>query len=383
MKIGFFTNTYLPIPYGMEISIESFRKNLEKMGHEVFIFAPYYKGYKDTNPRIFRFRAIKVFRKKEVYFPFPFLAQNARLRDILSIKFDIVHAHSPFSMGLFAKYISSRQKIPLVYTHHIQYAKYAKLYFKRRLIPPFLARKWSKWFSNLSDLVIAPSFKIKHMLEDYGVKKKIIVLSTGIDTNVFKKSKEPKKLIRKKLNLPLQSKILLFVGRIEIEKNPSFLIQTLPRILKSRKDAVLLIIGEGSFRNALQKQVQKMNIEKSVIFTGKIPHSKIPFYYQSSDIFVFSSLTETQGIILLEAAACGLPIVALWDEAFLDVVQDKKNGFLVRKESPDIFAKKILYILNNPSIYMKFSSASQKIGQSFSEIKQTKKLLEIYNSLIK
>ena len=382
MKIGFFTNTYLPVPYGMETSIESFQRNLEKLGHEVFVFAPYYKGYKDKNPRVFRFRAVKIFRKKEVYFPFPFLPKDHRLRDILKIKFDIIHAHSPFSMGLFAKHISSKQKIPFVYTHHIQYAEYAKLYFKKRLIPPSLARIWSKWFSDLADLVIAPSSKIKHNLEEYGVRKKITVLATGINTDVFKISKSAKKTLRKKIKVSSRNKILLFVGRIELEKNPGFLIEVLSRILKFRKDVVLLMIGEGSYVEELKKKAKKLKIEKSVVFLGKVPHPEIPLYYQGTDIFVFSSLTETQGIIMLEAAACGLPIVALYDKVFTDVVQNKKNGFLVKEENPDIFAKNILYILNNPSVYNKFSSFARKTARHFSELKQTKKLLKIYKNLL-
>lgn len=383
MKIGFFTNTYLPVPYGMEVSIESFRKNLEKLGHEVFVFAPYYKGYEDKNPRIFRFRAVKIFRKKEVYLPFPFLPKNRKLKDVLKIKFDIVHAHSPFSMGLFAKYISSKQRVPFVYTHHIQYAEYAKLYFKKRLTPPSLVKLWNRWFSNLADLVIVPSSKIKHNLEEYGIRKKIAVLATGINTKIFKTSKSAKKLLKKKIKIPSKNKILLFVGRIEIEKNPDFLIEVLCRVLQFRKDIVLLMIGEGSHVKNLKKKAKKLKVDKSVIFLGKIPHSKIAFYYQGADIFVFSSLTETQGIIMLEAAACGLPIVALYDKVFTNVVQNKKNGFLIRKENSDIFAKQILYILNNHVIYNRFSSSSRKIARHFSELKQTKKLLKIYQTLLK
>lgn len=381
MKIAFFTNAYIPSPYGMEVSIESFRKNLEKLGHRVFVFAPYYNGYIEKNPRIFRFLAWKISKEREVYLPFPLFPKNCTFKEILSTKFDIVHAHSPFTMGLFAKYISLNQKIPFVYTHHIQYAEYSKLYFKTNLFFPFFAKTWSKHFSDLADLVIAPSLKIKKLLKSYGVKRNIVVLPTGIDTKMFRKANKKREL-RNKLGISSKTKILLFVARMEIEKNPLFLIKTFKEILKKRKNIVLLMIGEGGYLKKLKQETKKMKLDKGVIFLGKIKHEEIPFYYQGSDIFVFSSLTETQGITILEAEACGLPVVALYDEIFLKEIKNNKNGFLVKKRDPKVFARYILRILENKYLYKKFSNASCKIAKSFSEKKQTKKLLDLYSKLI-
>lgn len=119
-----------------------------------------------------------------------------------------------------------------------------------------------------------------------------------------------------------------------------------------------------------------------MIFTKAVPHKEIASYYQASDIFLFSSLTDTQGIVILEAIASGLPVVALKDDAFKEMVISKKNGFLIKKPLSEIFGKRVLEILNNPSLYQKFSIASQKIAQNFSEESQAKKLLKIYKSLI-
>ncbi|MCD6550136.1 glycosyltransferase [bacterium] len=381
MKIGFFTNAYIPGPYGMEVSIESFRRNLEELGHKVFVFAPYYKGYIEKNPRVFRFLAWKISKEKEVYLPFPFLPKNCTFKEVLGTKFDIIHAHSPFTMGLFAKYISLNQKIPFVYTHHIQYTEYSKLYFKTDFFFPSLAKAWSKYFSDLADLVIAPSLKIKKLLRSYGVKKDIVVLPTGIDTKMFKKANRKREL-RKKLGISYKTKILLFVARMEIEKNPLFLIQSFEELIKKRKDVILLMIGQGGYLKKLKKEVKKKKLEKQVIFLGKVKHKEIPFYYQGSDIFVFSSLTETQGITILEAEACGLPVVALYDDIFSEEIKNNENGFLVKKKDPTIFAKYILRILEDKFLYKRFSLASRKIAKSFSEKKQAKKLLELYNRLL-
>jgi 1,2-diacylglycerol 3-alpha-glucosyltransferase len=137
MKIGFFTDTYLPVVHGVEISIETFRKSLEKMGHKVFIYAPHAPGYKDKNPNVFRFQSIRVIEKPEMRLAFPFLPKD-HFGEIIDFKLDIAHAHTPFSMGLLAKYIADHQKIPLVYTHHTHYPEYAKFYLKEKVIaPPF------------------------------------------------------------------------------------------------------------------------------------------------------------------------------------------------------------------------------------------------------
>lgn len=384
MRIGFFTDTYLPVIHGVEVSIETFRKNLEKMGHEVFIFAPQAIGYKDKNPRVFRFRSIKVIKKPEMRLALPFLPKDT-FEKVLNLKLDIAHAHTPFSMGLFARYVANYQKIPLVYTHHTHYPEYAKFYLKERIITPLLARYFSAWFANQAQAILVPSYKMKRFLLEYGVKrtKPIHILPTGVNLEIFKKSKEGFIKIRKKLKIPFESKVLLFVGRMGEEKNPSFLLYTMEEILKKFNNVFLLMVGDGPILEKLKNLALKLKIEKNVIFTGAIPHSKIPAYYQAANAFVFSSQTETQGIVILEAIASGLPVVALKDEAFREMVVENKNGFLIKKASPKSFAKKVLEILKNSSLCKKFSLNSQKIASLFSEKSQAKKLIKIYKSLLK
>ena len=384
MRIGFFTDTYLPVIHGVEVSIETFRKNLEKMGHKVFIFAPHSPGYKDKNPRVFRFRSIKVIKKPEMRLAFPFLPKDT-FEKVLNLKLDIAHAHTPFSMGLFAKYIANHQKIPLVYTHHTHYPEYAKFYLKEKIITPLLARYFSAWFANQAQAVIVPSYKMKKFLIEYGVKrtKPIYVLPTGVNLKIFKKSKKGFLKIRKMLKIPTNAKVLLFVGRMGEEKNPSFLLYAIEEILKKFNNVFLLMVGDGPILEKLKNLALKLKIEKNVIFSGAVPHSKIPAYYQAANVSVFSSQTETQGIVILEAIASGLPVVALKDEAFREMVIENKNGFLIKSSSPKSFAKKVLEILKNSSLWKKFSLNSQKIASLFSEENQAKKLIKIYKSLLK
>ncbi len=386
MKIGFFTDCYLPAGFGVGTSIETFRKSLENLGHEIYIFAPFYKGYKDTNPKVFRFRSLKVIEGSEMRLASPFLPVNS-FKEINRLKFDIIHAHTPFTLGFLGKYIASRHKIPLLYTHHTQYPDYAKFYLKEKILLPYLAQVVTTWFSNFSDAVIAPSYKIKKLLREYDVKKTIYILPTGIDTDIFKESPKERKNLREKLDVSFKTKLLLFVGRIGKEKNIEFLINMFKNVLEKSKIPVnLLIVGDGPYLEYFQQLSQKLKINSFIKFTGSVPYKEMPKYYQGADIFVFSSLTDTQGIVILEAMACGLPVVALKDNAFKNIVINNKNSFLINpednKKEQNIFAQKVLGLLNNPLLYKKFSNNSRQIAQQFSEKKQAKKLLEIYRTLI-
>ena len=384
MKIGFFTDDYLPVTHGVQISVSTFKKVLERMGHQVFIYAPYTPGYKDKTSNVFRFHSIKVIKKPEMRLAVPFLPKQKR-GNILNFKLDVVHAHTPFTMGLLAKVIAKHQKIPLVYTHHTHYPEYAKIYLKEKVITPLLARFLSTRYANLADTIIAPSYKIKKLLREYGVKKKkpIHILSTGIDLKLFKKSKKNRLSLRKKLKISPKAKVLIFVGRMGKEKNVTFLLKSIKEVSKKEKDVILLMVGDGPFLANLQKMAEKMKLEDNILFTKNIPHLKIPAYYQAADIFVFSSLTETQGIVILEAIACGLPVVALEDSAFKGIAVNNKNSFLIKKALPTLFAKKVIELINNPSLCQQFSKASQKIVDNFSEEKQAERLITIYKELIK
>ena len=385
MRIGFFTDTYLPAIHGVAISIESFRKALESMGHEVYIYAPEAPGYKDTNPNVFRFKSKRIIKNPEMRFAFDFLPVGRSLREVSRFKLDIVHAHTPFGLGFLAKYISERQLVPLIYTHHTHYPEYAKVYLKEKIFLPYLAKIYTAWFSNLSHAIIAPSLKMKKLLQDYGVRKNvpIHILPTGIDLKIFKKSEKNRLALRKKLNISSKTKILISVSRIGKEKNQEFLLKAFAEILKNKDDVLFLMVGGGPFLEKLKKIAQNLKVSNRVIFTGRVPSKEVPSYYSASDIFVFASLTDTQGIVILEALSCGLPVVALKDDAFSDVVSDGKNGFLVKQDVPKMFAKKIISLLENPSLCKRFSADGVKTAGKFSDKNLAENLIKIYKTQIK
>jgi len=380
-KIGFFTDTYLPVIHGVTVSLETFRKSLEDLGHEVFIFAPRHHGYTDENPRVYRFRSIRVIRKPKMYFAFPFLPIN-HFRKITDIKLDIVHSHTPFSMGFLGKALAYYQKLPFIYTHHTHYPEYVKVYAKEKFLIPYLAKTLIKKHSNISNAVLAPSHKIKRELRSYGVKKPIYVLPTGVNQSIFKKSPENRQILRRELGISSKTKVLLFVGRMAKEKNLEFLIKMFREILNGKSNVLMLMVGDGPHLKNLYRIAKNLNLMKNIRFMGLISRETMPTFYQVADIFVFPSLTDTQGLVILEAIACGLPVVALKDDVLQEMVIDNKNGFLIEKSSAAIFAGQVLKILDDASLYERFSENSLKISRNFSNKNQAEKLLDIYKAAL-
>jgi 1,2-diacylglycerol 3-alpha-glucosyltransferase len=378
LKIGFFTDTYLPQVNGVVTSIELFRQELEHQGHEVYIFCPRVAGEKD-NGRVIRFKSFRFLFQPEYHISVPF--SRHMLRDFWSKELDIIHAHTPFSIGLIGYYYAYIKRVPFVHTYHTLYPEYIKSYlFKGKVITPAMAAKFSSVFSNRCDLTIAPSIKIKKLLEGYGVTKPVDVLATGVKVSDYAK-KVKANHFRKQYGLKPNDKILIFVGRLGKEKNIDFLISAMPLIQKQIRNAKLIIVGDGPHRQNLQKQAIKLKIKGSVIFTGYFKKPEVVQAYQASDIFAFASLTDTQGMVVVEAAAAGLPIVAVKDDAFGEFLRNGLNGFNTQHNKKD-FSEKVCQILSNKSLYNKMSKKSQEIALEFTIEKQTKKLVGIYRSLM-
>jgi glycosyltransferase involved in cell wall biosynthesis len=383
VRIGFFTDSYLPALHGVEVSIEAFRKSLQKAGHEVFVYAPAVPHYRDTNRRVFRLKSVRVIEKPEMRLAFPFV-EHGHLRDLLRVKLDIAHAHTPFTMGLLAKHVSVRQRIPLVYTHHTHYPEYAKAYLREPLVFPYLAQALSAWFSNTSDAVLAPSPKIKRLLRTYGVTKPIHVLPTGIKPTQFRKtrtSQDRARALRRRLDIDDSAKVLLFVGRMGREKNVEFLIRAFSELRAQHADVAFILVGDGPILPQLKSLAKELRLA-DIVFAGAIPHNEIAAWYQMSDLFLFASLTDTQGIVILEALASSLGVIALRDAAFTDIVINGKNGLLTAPNaSPRVFAARVDMALSDPALRRVFARNARETARRFAEHEQAKKLIRIYERL--
>jgi glycosyltransferase involved in cell wall biosynthesis len=412
MKIGFFTDYYLPntASGGVAISIDIFRRELEKLGHEVYIFCPKEKTKTSNENRIIRFRAIRGFWLWGYRDTFPYNHHN--VKKISKLNLDIVHIHTPAQVGLLGVYIAKKFDIPLVATYHTDLVDYGKVYkrvllglFLLSLAFPIIARDkslikdflWTlrptlpiaKWnqrnikhmvtaLNNRCDLVIAPSEKMKSKLLSYGTKAPIEVLQTGTDTKDLELTN--KKISFKKIyTVSENDPLLLFVGRISKEKNIELIIRSLPAILERLPEVKLAIVGQGTNQRNLQKLAKRHSVLNSVIFTGYVSDEARISAYKECDIFTFASVTDTQGLVLNEAALFAKPMVFI-DDQISPVGVDKVTGLKSKNNHGD-FARKIISLLDNQSLRKKFGQNAQKIIKNYSGHSQAQKLSTTYNRL--
>jgi len=382
MKIGMFINYYTPSKGGMETSVINLSRGLEKAGHEVFIFAPEYPNYKDEKKNIFRYKSFRFNYGGYFYvIPLPFFSRE--IEDIVKkLKLDIIHSHQPYSLGSEALKFSKKLNIPLVFTYHIKYEDYAHYI---PLIPKSISKKYIRKittkYSNQCDNIIAPSTAIKKMLIDRGIKSPISIIPSGINIDNFKKDVGQKSEIRKKYNIKSNDILLITACRLTEEKNLKFLIRSFAKIKQRYDDIKFMIVGDGAVKKDLKKMAEEFGIKNNVIFTGLVDRTEIVGLYQASDIFIFASKTETQGLVAVEAMAAGNPVVAIKASGIEDMVKNNEDGFLT-PESEEEFSESVLKIVNNKNLREKMSAQAKINSERFSIEPWIEKIVELYRKLV-
>lgn len=388
MKIGFFTDVYAPQIDGVVRSIKLYKEALEKLGHEVFIFAP--KGLKKSSifdfiskeeKNVFRFYAIDSLFIPGYPLTLPISYKSTRV--IPKLKLDIVHCHTPLSMGMLGDMVALMSNVPQVFTYHTYYSEYAKHYFNLgKLKEPTSAviRKLETFYCNRADLVLAPSEKLKDVLENkMKIETDIEILPTGIDLKEFEKVND--KSFRHKYKIPEDKKVLLYVGRLGSEKNVSFLIKSFAKIVEQEKDTVFVIAGDGKDKENLEKLSRELGLEDKVSFLGFLERKETIKAFAASDMFLFASKTDTQGLVISEAAASSKPIVLLEDPGLTPLVEHNKNAILSREDENE-YAGHVIKLLRDDNLYDNMANNSQEIAQKYSIEKQAVRLLEYYDELI-
>lgn len=395
MNIGIFTNNYLPNPYGVTGSVESFRKQFERKGHNVYIFAPQWKGYKDENPnacpplaapsgvsgRVFRYPSVDIKFK----FRFPLAVPYSRKMDkiISDLNLDIIHSQHPALMGTSAMKWAKKKNIPLVFTWHTLYDQYTNFV---PLIPDKLTAKWiirkAAKYANACDQIIIPTESLKNIIKNWGVvNENIKAIPTGIEEEIYKNP--DRSLVRNKYGINEDETLLLSISRLTKEKNVRFLLRAVSEILKSKSKVKFLIAGEGYLVPELKKIVRRNSIEDKVIFAGIVNKKEIKDYYAAGDIFVYASKSETQGMIISEAMYSGLPIVAVRATGIQDLVEDRVNGYLVFEDKKDLI-NATNKLIDDIELRKKFSEESSRIArEKYTSTVCANKMLEVYFKLLK
>lgn len=379
MNIAIFTNNYLPNIYGVPMSIETFRLELEKRGHRVYVFAPKWKGYHDSNPRVFRYPSFEV----DFRFRLPLsLGFSAKVDAVLErLDLDIIHAQHPNLLGAAALRWARKKKIPLIFTWHTLYDKYTNFV---PLIPEKVASKCvisqAVRYANRTDYVITPTESIVPILREWGVTAKIVSISTGIkEEDFFSRERE---LIRKKYGIKDDELLLFSISRLTEEKNVSFLFRSVASALKKNPQLKFIMAGDGYLLSELEEFCWKNKISDRVFFPGLLPRNQVGDYFFAADLFVYASQSETQGIVILEAMQAGLPIVAVRATGISSLVRDQENGYLV-ESSEQALTEAILHLTQDKKKLQEFGVCSQKIvAENYTSSISAEKLLKVYAEAI-
>ena len=413
MRIGFFTDNYLPRADGIAFSIESFRIELEAMGHEVFVITPRPSlRFKEPSKRIIRFPAVKGLFFDD-YMTSIFFPPQAD-RKLEKLKLDVIHYHTPGQLGLLGAFFAMRHDIPLITTYHTDLYEYVKHYpavlpgtialsmlvpaitgggmeeFRTGLssIKPELSiEKWNQkivarsvtMIHNHCDVVISPSKKIERQLKGWKTRTKLVILPTGVDKITTTAPDIAAR--RKQYGIKPDDHVVLFVGRMGNEKNVGLLITSFDIIAERDVHAKLLLIGIGEDIDDFVKQGAASPYADRIIFAGFIEHNALGSIYAIATVFAFPSMTETQGLVLNEAARAGLPIVMI-DRDVTEVVSNGKNGFYARHSARSL-AKQILIVLGDSGLRVRMGNASTRLAEGYGVKEQASRLIELYEATIK
>src|SRR5262245_42779074 len=329
MRVALFTNNYLPFRGGVTTSVETLRRGLEDLGHRAWVFAPAPGSAFADPPGVFRYPSIPAPTYPGFSLPVPVSRRLARR--VRELRVDLIHAQHPFLLGVTARRLARRLRVPLVFTYHTRYEKYAHYVpLPDRVVAP-LAVRLSCRFAAGADVVVAPSARIATMLRDRRVTAPVVVVATGVELTRFRPGERA--TARARLGLPPDGLLCLYVGRLDREKSVEQVLDAFTLIAGDIPSARLLLVGQGSHGDALRRRAERSPARARIHFWGALPQDALPPYYQSADLFLFASETETQGLVLAEAHACGLPAVAVRASGVEEVVADGETGVLTKPDA--------------------------------------------------
>lgn len=383
MKIAMLTNNYRPFVGGVPISVERLAGELRRAGHDVTVFAPDYGRHEQCEEQgVIRFEVTR--RKMENGMVYPKLISRKILEEFKKSSekgrpFECIHVHQPMFVGTTGLYLGKKYDIPVIYTYHTRYEDYLHyislfrssgphgrikrelLYFAReKVIPTYM-----RWFTNQCDMVLAPTAGMQKRIRENGTKVPMAVMPTGLEDSFFTMDRQRVEQIRAMYTKGRENvRLLCSVSRLEEEKNPEFLIEGIRCIKKkSRQEIRVLLIGDGSMRTRLEKMARESGLEDTIVFTGNIPNEEVKYYLGASEVFLFASKSETQGIVLEEAMAAGCPVVALQASGVEDIVRNGINGYMTAEDTEE-WSSRVLQILADDT-REKMCTAAQETASGF------------------
>nr|WP_320132399.1 glycosyltransferase [uncultured Holophaga sp.] len=380
MKVLKVTDVYFPRMTGVCTAIQTYRSQLAAQGIETLLIAPDYGPAQDP-PGTTRLPSFAAPFDHEDRLVRPGRFRRAALR--LAEGCDLVHIHTPFSAHGAGLAAARRFGLPVVATYHTLFEEYLHLYarFLPRGFSRPLARHLSRRHCNQMDAVVVPSSAMAERLRSYGVTKPIHILPTGIPIERF--ARGDRRRFRAAQGIPEERPVALFLGRVAREKNLGFLLEAFRCALADCPELLLILAGEGPAEPELRSRIQSWGLEDSVRFLGNMDRViALPDCLAGVDLFAFASKTETQGLVLLEAMAAGLPVVSLAEMGTRDILQPA-SGARVPEEDPTAFGSALAEVAQDQDLRSRMSEASRAWVGVWSDTALTARLADLYRKLIR
>ncbi|WP_437224204.1 glycosyltransferase [Planctomicrobium sp. SH661] len=377
LNILMITNVFTPQIGGVTRSVQQFCEEYRRQGHRTLIIAPEYEQTPDGETDVIRIPAIPNFYQKQYSLPLP--AFSMLLPDVRDFSPDIVHVHHPFLLGSTGQLLAADRGVPLVYTHHTRYSVYieTKTDWPRSVEEGIV--ELIVGFCELCDGVVAPSEGIRDLLQQRGITNRIQVIPTGVDVRRFKRADRSE--LRRQLSLPESRKIVGHVGRLAPEKNTPFLAKAVAAFLKKSPQAEFVVVGDGPDRVSMLKVLKGEGVADRSHFLGFLEGEDLVNAYAGFDVFAFSSHSETQGMVLAEAMAAGVPVVAVDATGVRDMIIDGENGRIIPTDDVGGFVAALQEVLESPTD--RFREGAIRSAEEASQENCARNMLDFYAELIR
>lgn len=304
MRIVLFTECYRPIQNGVVAAVDTLAQALRSKGHEVLCVTPHMPGYRESDTSVVRVPSLPLPTSTAYRLTLPLLPRRiSALLDGASI----VHAHSPFVTGWLALRTARQAGVPLVFTYHTRLEDYAHYVPLDTRMTRQAALHLTRTYANAADAVLVPTEAMHAHLRALGVTARIEIVPSGIDVGFFASGMR-REDVRRRFGVGAGERMVLSVARLGKEKNLELAIETVAAL---PADVRLVIAGDGPERTRLREAALRAGVADRVHFALELPREDLPNAYASADAFLFTSHSETQGLVLAEALAAGLPVVAV------------------------------------------------------------------------
>ena len=381
MRVGIFSDTYRPQVNGVVSSILTLEKELRKKGHKVYIITTTDPDAPTVEPNVLRIPSVEF--KPLPQYRLGMLYSSKIIKKIKRLELDIIHSQTEWGVGTFARFAAINLEIPLVHTYHTLYEYYTHYVTRGHFTVPAkkLAAAISKFYCEKCNALIVPTRKVEDILYSYDVDKDMNIIPTGIELDKFYRENytdEEIRFMRENFGIKDTDFLCVYIGRIAKEKSIDVLIDMFSKI--TDETYKFMIVGRGPVIEDLKEQAEKLGINDRVIFTGEVPHDKVPVYYQMGDVFLNASISETQGLTFVEAMAAKTPVNARYDLNLEDLLVKNEAGLVYKDEEE--FINNIKLLKENKEFREKIIENAYNVSQDFTAEKFGDRVEAVYKKTI-